>query len=104
MCRYVVRTYDAFRNAPAQVHVALAAALLFTLNRVSNIFIACKYILKSEYGFCLAAHESTNPLTGCVNQDNEYSLIHTQCAVLSHPKCIHVTTHTHEALAIIIAR
>ena len=32
------------RNAHAQVQL--------THNRVSNVFIAFKYILKSEYGFC----------------------------------------------------
>ena len=52
--------------------------LLFTLNKVSNIFIACKYILKSDYGFCLTVHESTyQDCAYSVNQDNEYSLIHT---------------------------
>ena len=32
---------------------------LLTLNRVSIIFIALKYIIKIEYGFYLAAHKST---------------------------------------------
>ena len=32
---------------------------LLTLNRVSILFIALKYIIKIEYGFYLAAHKST---------------------------------------------
>ena len=32
---------------------------LLTLNRVSIVFIALKYIIKIEYGFYLAAHKST---------------------------------------------
>ena len=51
--RTYVRTYVAFRNAPAQV----LRALHF---RVSNVFIACKYIVKNDYGF---AWLLMNPLT-----------------------------------------
>ena len=72
---YVRGTYVTFRNAPAQVQ----QPALHSYNRMSNMFIACKWISKSDYGFCLAAHESTHQDCGYVNQDNEYSLIHTQC-------------------------
>ena len=65
--RMCVRTYDASRNALAQVQ-----NLLYTLNRVSNIiFIACKYILQKDHGFCLAAHESTYQDWLDLNRDNK---------------------------------
>ena len=80
MVRTCVRTYVAFRNAPAQVQ---QPGLFYIFNRVSNLYIACKYIVKSDYGYCLAAHESTyQDCCYYINQDNEYSLIHTQCAAL----------------------
>ena len=58
--------------------------MLYTLNRVSNVFIACKYIFKSDYGF---ARLLMNPLTktaaSYLIQDNDYSSSHPKCKLIS---------------------
>ena len=71
-----ISTYGV-RTSLFAMRLCKCSNLLYTLNRVSNVFIAYKYILKSDYGFCLAAHESAYQDCSYVNQDNEYSLIHT---------------------------
>ena len=62
--------------------------MLYTLNRVSNVFIACKYIFKNDYGF---AWLLMNPLikTAATSyiQDNEYSFI--QCMCCTQPSQVH---------------
>ena len=62
MRRYVRGTYVRtwYVRRFSQCARASAACMLYTLNRVSNVFIACKYIFKNEYGF---AWLLMNPLT-----------------------------------------
>ena len=57
-CKFV-RTSSARSFTRLVLSACADVAKLLTLNRVSIIFIALKYIIKIEYGFYLAAHKST---------------------------------------------